>query len=80
MHVVHLCQVLHPVGDAPHHPHQLHHLELPIIGPEERVQRTILHVLSDDHDRGGLSHNTLQNVNMLNMLGWAELNLMGIKC
>ena len=24
--VVHLGQILHPVGDPPHHPHQLHHL------------------------------------------------------
>ena len=36
------------------------YLELAVIGPEESVQTAVLHVLGDDHDRGGLSHHALE--------------------
>ena len=60
VYIVHLRQVLHPIGDPSHHAHQLHHLELAIVDPEEGVQAAVLHVLCDDHDGGGLGHYTLQ--------------------
>ena len=60
VHVVHLGQVLHAIGNTSHHTHRLHHLKLPIIGSEKGVQGAILHVLRDDHNRGGLGDHALQ--------------------
>ena len=39
---------------------QVPHLELSVVGPEESVQRSVLHVLGDDHDGVGLGDDALQ--------------------
>ena len=58
--VVHLRQILHPVGNSSHHSNQLHHLKFPIVNPEESVQRSVLHVLGYNHDRSGFGYNSLK--------------------
>lgn len=64
---IHLGQVLHSTGDITQHLDEIVDVETPRVKTKKRIERAVIHVLSNDHERIGLCDHALETNDILVM-------------
>lgn len=64
---IHLGQILHTAGNIAQHLDEIVDVETPRVETQECVERAVVHVLGDDHERIGLSDHALETYDVVVM-------------